>query len=130
MYQYAVSKSTVSTNPYLPLLLKEFEKLKSQRARLYFTYIEGDDDEPLGSKENPEHASFTFVTPSKQVHLGFGMMSWEGQVWLAWLLEHEFQNDKHMSQLILYTNDRENGTLVTRTEEIDGNIVFTFSAAN
>jgi len=129
MYQYAISESTVSTNPYLPLLLKEFERIRDQKARLYFTYIEGYDDE-LPDKEVPDQASFTFVTPSKQMHLGFGVMSWEGQLYLAWLLEREFQNDKHMSQLILYMDDRENGVLITRTEEADGDIVFTFSTAN
>lgn len=129
MYQYSVSESTVSTNPHLPLLLKEFDKLKNQKVRLYFTYIEGDDNGIARGEKQDTNGSFTFVTPSKQMHLGIGMMSWDGQLHLAWLLEHEFQNDKHMSQLILYM-DRESGVLVTRTEEMDGNIVFTFSTAN
>lgn len=130
MYQYTVSESTVSENPHLPLLLKELDQLKNQKARLYFTYIEGDNDS-TGTMEDPEQAAFTFVTPSKQMHLGFGMMSWDGQLCLAWLLEYEFQSSQNISpQLILYLEDRENGILVTRTEEVDGSIVFTFSTAN
>ncbi|MFI5260692.1 MAG: hypothetical protein ACHQU0_02790 [Candidatus Paceibacteria bacterium] len=122
MYQFTVSPSTTSTNPHLPNLLEELDQLKEQRVRLYFTYIDLDKD-----KGSPP-VSFTFVTPSKQAHLGLGSMSWEGQRSLARLLEHEFQHDEDMSQLLLYLNN--SGILVTRTEEIDGTIVFTLSPAN
>lgn len=129
MHQFTVSKSQASANPHLPHLLKELDQLRDQRARLYFTYITGDDD-PFGESDKPERASFMFVTPSKQVHLGLGMLSWDGQLHLAWLLEHEFQDGPDMSQLILYMDEREKGILVTRTDEIDGSIVFTLSSVN
>ena len=128
MHQYHILNSTDSANPHLPQLLKQLENVRSQRTRLYYTYIEGDDD-PTEDKQT-DSAQFTFVTPSKQMHLGLGMMSWDGQLHLAWLLEYEFQNGENKSQLILYMEERENGVLVTRTEESDGTIVFTLSPAN
>ncbi len=126
MYQFVISPSAVSTNPFLQSFLKQFDKIQKQGGRLYYTHIETDPHD-VGQKEKLDEMSFTFVTTSKDIHLGLGRLGWDAQSYLVGLLEHEFEKDEDMSQMLLYL---EKAILVTRTEEIDGTVVYTFSPAH
>ncbi len=127
MYQFVISPSAVSTNPFLQSFLKQFDKIQKQGVRLYYTYIETDPHDVGGEKEKLDNMPFTFVTTSKDIHLGLGRLCWDAQSYLVGLLEHEFEKDEYMSQMLLYL---EKAILVTRTEEIDGTVVYTFSPAH
>ena len=123
MYEYAVSPSTISANPFLQSLLRQLSEQQQQSGRLYYTYIETDPDDVA---EGTYQQSFTFVTTSKDIHLGLGRMRWEAQAYLVGLLEHEFKKDQEMSQMLLRL---EKTILVTRTEEVMDGVVYTLSPA-
>ena len=112
-------------NPYVAEFARQLDQARKQKGKVYQTYV---DDQ--GKKK------FVFVTTSKDVHLGLGMLTNLGQSLLAKQLEYEFRN-KTFGQLMLNLpsesgdeND-EKSVLVAMTEDrASGETCFGLSPAH
>jgi hypothetical protein len=120
MHELILKKPTVSGPQSLDMaaLAAEFEWLDKEPGRIYQTYVFGD------------RHTHTFMTTSKDVHLGLGRLSRSGQLRLAKLLEAEMLNNETSQLRLRLDNDGKNGTLlVVMTTNDDGCRVFTLSPA-
>ena len=130
MYFISVSLPD-SSNPFASTLREHLAKVEEQKARVYYTNIEFDlRRHPGERKRNPEDQKFTFVTTSKEIHLGLGRMDWDTQSYLVEFLEHEFEKEDGVPQMLLRMSANEKAILITRTIEIDNAILYTLSPAN
>ena len=84
----STAKAAPAGNPHLLTLVEEINKTRKEKGRVYQTYVIDRDK------------SYTFVSTSKDFHLGIGQLTKEGQVYLAKFLEHEF-NKGTLGQLML-----------------------------
>ena len=116
----ALSSSAKAANPHLEPLMKELIETRKQKARIYQTYVID------GAKR------YTFVTTSKDMHLGFGSISLDGQRHLARLLAPEFSRGKFGQLLIRFEKDEGDAksTVLVATSTHSGETSFGFSPAH
>jgi hypothetical protein len=100
-------------------LWKDLEDIKKLKFRVFQT--------PVVRLNGDEKMTFSFLTSSKEAHLGIGRLSSAGKYHLAKLLDQEFKL-YCCSELMLSFDDSE-GFLVTRTVQ-DNHTVLTFYPAH
>lgn len=108
MKTVTLSKPGISELNHFAAVIAEIERLNAQQVKIYHTFVS------MGGKE------FTLLTTSKDIHLGLGLMTLEGQYHFAELLFEISKFGEHANEMVVIDPYSKKAMLATLQYEHTG----------